>query len=75
MPIRTGFVKMIVKGNGGRVEVWMHEGPMAYTFDALKASLCERSILVHRAVRLGTQDTSWGEKIVTAELHDVGNPV
>lgn len=37
------------------------------TFDARKASLCERALALHRGLQIGTRDTTWGEEIVTVD--------
>jgi len=77
MPIRTGFVNVVQHqwhGNAVRYQVWL-VGPLPlYTWDSLKASLCDGARLKHTAVTVHTRETKYGEEIVTVELADRALP-
>lgn len=71
MPIYTGVVRRVEKpkhGSAIRYEVLLVEGPMVYTWDALKALLCERAALLGLPVNVHTRDTKYGNEIVQVEL-------
>ena len=68
MPIHTACVRRVEPCANGRFEVWLVSGPMVYTFDQKRASLCDRASLLGCAVVRGTQQTQYGERIVTVEL-------
>lgn len=72
MPIVTSFIRNVypvTHGRGTRFEVSLAgTGPFPYTWDPLKASLCERAAQVNRAVVLATRETSYGFEIVSVNL-------
>lgn len=70
MPTYTTFIRAVypVKcRSGDRFEVVL---PLAipYTWDAMKASLCQRASTINRAATITTRQTTWGEEIVTVDL-------
>ena len=78
MPIRTGFLGTDVQekqyGNAIRYEVWLI-GPLPlYTWNSVKATLCKRAFILHKAITAHTRETTWGEEIVKVELADKALP-
>ena len=75
--MRTTFVKDVYSvqhKSGVRWTVLFHDGTMADTWNdthgQLLASIAERANIKQRAVRIGTKDTPYGQKLVWAELVD-----
>lgn len=68
MPLYTGYVKSVYPGPKGRFEILLQQGPLVYTFEEKRASLCKRAAEINRVVTISTQDTQFGQKVVTVEL-------
>ena len=76
MPIRTGYIRQVSKNprHPQRYDVYLNDGIpiLLHTIEppekALMASLCEKSMSVHRAVTCRTMDGVYGERIVGVEL-------
>jgi hypothetical protein len=67
----VGFVRQVYGvtfSTGKRFEIVLTGGWTVYTWDALKASLCERAAVLHRAVELGIRKTDYGYEISDAAL-------
>ncbi len=73
---RTRFLEPgTFKTRGTRFEILARTPPgsdwreiVFFTWDALKASLCERARLAGRLVTIADRDTKWGQEIVTVNL-------